>query len=146
MARVDTFKAMAIVIFAAVLSMAVSTVSAQDLSEAPAPAPGLDTGSSYSSGISGAMLWSSLVIAALAIFKQWSTFFFMGYSSHYIWFINDEDYSSWYDCSHLVVYLTQINRRDYYYYYVNSFQLWMEEMGLFFLCIGIILSVYERIK
>lgn len=70
MARVDTFKAMAIVIFAAVLSMAVSTVSAQDLSEAPAPAPGLDTGSSYSSGISGAMLWSSLVIAALAIFKQ----------------------------------------------------------------------------
>ena len=64
-----TFKAIAIITFAA--AVLVYSVSAQDISEAPAAAPVLDTGSAYACGVSGAMLWSSFIIASLAIFKHY---------------------------------------------------------------------------
>lgn len=69
MAGVNTFRAMAIFAAILLLSMIISNVSAQDLPEAPAAAPELDTGSAYACGVSGAisMVCSSLVFAALAV-------------------------------------------------------------------------------
>ncbi|KAJ9685730.1 hypothetical protein PVL29_017674 [Vitis rotundifolia] len=69
MAQAITFNAIAVAfIVAAIFTSA--TVSAQDFAGAPARAPGMDAGSAHSSGLSGAVMLSSLVLAAMALFKH----------------------------------------------------------------------------
>ncbi|CAN1342643.1 hypothetical protein LINPERPRIM_LOCUS39527 [Linum perenne] len=53
----------------AVVAIFAAAVSAQEL--APAPAPSVETGAgSFSAGVSGAMIFSSLVVSALALLKH----------------------------------------------------------------------------
>ncbi|OMP06318.1 hypothetical protein CCACVL1_01630, partial [Corchorus capsularis] len=53
MAQVSISKTMVAIFVALVLSMAIATVSGQDVGMAPAPAPSMDTGPAFSLPISG---------------------------------------------------------------------------------------------
>ncbi|EEF49153.1 conserved hypothetical protein [Ricinus communis] len=68
MAPLRTLKAMASLLL--VVAMYFSSVEAQEFGMAPAPSPTMDKGAAaYSFGISGAMIFSSLVLSILAFLK-----------------------------------------------------------------------------
>ncbi|EEF35627.1 conserved hypothetical protein [Ricinus communis] len=68
MAQLSTFKAVAS--FLLVVAMYFASVEAQEFGMAPSPVPTMDKGAAYSSGISSAMICSSLILSMLAFFKH----------------------------------------------------------------------------
>ncbi|XWS45707.1 hypothetical protein CRYUN_Cryun14cG0002700 [Craigia yunnanensis] len=64
-----TSKAFAAVLVIAMLS---AIVSAQDFGGTPAPAPSMDKGTAYTlgNGMSGAVIWSSLLLSVLALLRH----------------------------------------------------------------------------
>ncbi|KAM3686201.1 hypothetical protein ACB098_11G183700 [Castanea mollissima] len=68
MAQEITFKALAVVF--AVVAIFSSSVMAQDFAPAAAPTPAIEKGAAYSNGVSGAMIFGSLVLSMVAMLKH----------------------------------------------------------------------------
>ncbi|OMO93257.1 hypothetical protein COLO4_17021 [Corchorus olitorius] len=66
MAQGSISKTMGAVFVALVISKATTTVSAQDVGLAPAPAPSMDTGTAFSLPIRGVFVAFSLIISLFA--------------------------------------------------------------------------------